>query len=157
MIGSDPNYVFGSLEMPGRRLGDDTMKTITIVTKDKIGLLADITYILGKKNINIDGVSVDVIGGNAIISLTIKDAHKAAAALRESNYDVTETNTLFVKVSNIIGGINSLTNKLAENKINIQNINIVSNDNDNGVFALNVDRPRKAMKILGEFIMNRPG
>ena len=39
-------------------------------------MLADISYILGKRNINIDGVSVDVVGGDAIISLTLKDAQK---------------------------------------------------------------------------------
>lgn len=133
------------------------MKTITVVSKDKVGLLADISYILGKRNINIDGVSVDVVGGDAIISLTLKDAQKASSALRESGYNVSESDTLFVRVGNVIGGINSLTSKLSQNRVNIENVHLVSSDSDHGVFAMNVDKPRKALRILGEAVINAVG
>jgi len=45
------------------------MKSITIVSEDRIGLLSDITYILGKARINIEGVDVSVVGGKAIVNI----------------------------------------------------------------------------------------
>ncbi|MCX6773186.1 MAG: ACT domain-containing protein [Candidatus Micrarchaeota archaeon] len=63
------------------------MKQITIVADDKVGLLADISYILGKARVNIDAISVEVHGGKAIISLTFKDDKKAISLLANINVE----------------------------------------------------------------------
>ena len=54
--------------------GGISMKSLTIVADDRVGLLSDISYVLGKSKINIESISVDVIGNKAVIVLTIKNS-----------------------------------------------------------------------------------
>ena len=61
-----------------RLIFGEHMKQITIVAEDKVGLIADISYILGKAKINIETIMVEVYGGKAVINLTVKDEIKAA-------------------------------------------------------------------------------
>ena len=63
------------------------MKSVTIVSDDRVGLLADISYVLGKSNVNIEGLSVDVVGGKAIISIEVKDQKKASDILAGTGCD----------------------------------------------------------------------
>jgi len=102
------------------------MKTINILAEDKVGLLADISYILGKNNINIDGLNMDIVGKKAIISLV-------------------------VKISNNPGAVSEITNMLIKEKINVENLSVISSNTNEGVFALIVDKPRKANRILSRY------
>jgi len=123
---------------------------VTIVANDRVGLLSDISYILGKSNINIEALGVDVVGNKAIIALTVRDGKKTAAVLACNGFDVAETDALLIKLANEPGEISHIADKLSEGRVNIESMQLVSNDNEHGVFALYVDKPRKAA------LLNRP-
>lgn len=76
------------------------MKSITIVSEDRLGLLADISYILGKSSINIEGLFVDVIGGKAVISMDVKDPRKASGVLGMNGFKTTNPESIVIKVAN---------------------------------------------------------
>jgi hypothetical protein len=130
-----------------------SMKSITVVAEDRVGLLADISYILGKSNVNIEGLNVDVVGKKAVITLTIKDPAKASSLLEKSGFSTAEINALVVKLPNKPGAINVLADRLAHEKINIEDMRPLSTEGDGGVFALNVDKPRKATKVIGDLLL----
>ncbi|MBI2079328.1 ACT domain-containing protein [Candidatus Micrarchaeota archaeon] len=131
------------------------MKSITIVSEDRVGLLADISYILGKAKVNIESVSVDVVGGKAVVVITVKDSKKAAVELQKNNYTVSEENVLVVKLQDRPGELSRITNVLAQDKINIQNVHILSRDGKTTILSVMVDKPRKASKVLEEFLLNK--
>ena len=74
------------------------MKQITIVADDKVGVLADISYILGKAKINIESLTAEVHGGKAMINISVKDEKKASQLLNANNYKVIRSEILIVKV-----------------------------------------------------------
>ena len=131
------------------------MKTITIMADDRVGLLADISYILGKTKINIETISVDVISGKAIISMTIKEYEKASEVLQNAGFNVSEMNAIIVKLPDEPGQLNKITSMLAKEEVNIQNVHIVSRDNKTTIISLVVDKPKKAVKILEPFLLNK--
>lgn len=131
------------------------MKTITIVADDRVGLLADISYILGKAKINIESIGLDVVAGKAIVSLTIKNADKAKQMLEQNNYKVNEANVMVLKVTDQPGELNQITQNLAQSGINIENIHMLSRDEKSTVLAMVVDNPRKAQKILEPYLINK--
>lgn len=132
------------------------MKTLTVVSKDRVGLLADISYLLGKGRVNIEGVSVDLCAGTAIIALTIKNADKAEKVLCEGGYCVSRSDTLVVKHPKCLDCKEKIVGMLANEKIAVQNLNIISDDMENCVYSMNVNKPRKAVKVLGGMLINRP-
>ena len=65
------------------------MKTITIISEDRVGLLADISYILAKSKVNIDEINADIVDGKAVIKLAVGDKEKATKALADNGYGAT--------------------------------------------------------------------
>jgi hypothetical protein len=132
------------------------MKSVTIVSEDRVGLLADISYILGKSNVNIDGLSVDVLGGKAVIALEVKDPKKAQDILSRNGFSTTSPESIVIKVSN--DSMEKITEMLETEKISVRELAMLSSDRADGIFAINVDKPRKAHKMLGPFMLgNAPG
>ena len=126
------------------------MKVLTLMTDNRTGLLSDITYILGKSRINIEGLDVDVIGNKAIISLTVRNGEKATNALNKNGFELIKTNGgLLVKVrNNGAQGLDILRDKLSEKGIKIENAQLVCSDGEKEMFNLRVNRPRKANRVI---------
>ena len=127
------------------------MKSVTIVSDDRVGLLADISYILGKSNVNIDGLHVDVISGKAVINLEVKDTKKAGEILGRNGFTTTDPASIVIKVSN--NSMDKITEMLEVEKITVKELSTLSADSSDGIFALNVDKPRKASKMLSPFML----
>jgi len=127
------------------------MKSVTIVSDDRVGLLADISYILGKSAINIDGLSVDVVGGKAVISLEVKDPRRASEVLHSNGFSTTSLDSIIIKVSN--DAVDEITEMLAGEKVQVKELSSLSSDAADSIYALSVDKPRKAAKMLSAFIL----
>ncbi len=129
------------------------MKPITIVAEDKVGLLADISYILGKAKINIDSIGVDVIGGKAIISLVLSDEQRGKSVLEASGYKVNELDSIVLKLKDQPGELSKITNSLSKEGISIQNVHMLSKGGNETVISIVVDKPKKAMNLLKEYLL----
>jgi len=130
------------------------MKPITVVADDRVGLLADISYILGKAKINIDSINVDVIGGKAIIGLMVSDRERAKSILDASGYKVNELEGLVLKVADKPGELSRITNMVSKEGISILNVHMISRDGNNTIISMTVDKPRKAEHVLKEHLVS---
>ncbi|MFA5050180.1 MAG: ACT domain-containing protein [Candidatus Micrarchaeia archaeon] len=130
------------------------MKSITVIADDRIGLLSDITYILGKSKINIEGLDVTAIGGKSIIHLIIKDYQKAENALKRNGYKIMDSEVLIIKIDDKPGELSKVTKMVADDKIDIQNVHVIARDNKNAVIGLVVDKTRKAKNILKDYLVD---
>jgi len=129
------------------------MKSITIVSEDKVGLLADISYILAKAHVNIESINVEVISGKAIINLSMSDRDKGKEVLEGAGFKIEEMNSVVVKLTDKPGELNRISTKLAREGVNIQSMKTLSRDGKTTVLALSVDHPRKAEMVLEEYLM----
>ena len=129
------------------------MKDVTIIAPDKVGLLADISYILGKAKVNIESISVTSVGGKAVITVLVKNSEKAADVLEKNGFKVSSGNILFIKVLDQPGKLSEIAKKLADSKISVGNLNLISKDGKHTIVGVTVDRPRKAKKVLEEFLV----
>lgn len=62
------------------------MGVVTVIVDNKIGMLAEISYVLGKARLNIENILVNVTGPKAIISMEFKNPRKAYEVLEESGF-----------------------------------------------------------------------
>ena len=131
----------------------EAMKQITIVAEDKVGLIADISYILGKAHINIDTIAVEVYGGKAVINLAVKDEAKASRLLSANNYQVLESELLTFKVKDEPGKLAEVSRLLLEAHINTENLYQITHGNGYAINAIKVDKPKKAKKILAQYLV----
>jgi hypothetical protein len=124
------------------------MRTITIVEQDRVGLLMDISYILGKEKINIDSITASAIGGKAIITITVKDGNEAKNTLTKNGFHVIEEDMIMVKMKDRPGELAALAKLMKDNGIGMVNLYIVSKDAKDTVIAIKLDKPKKARDIL---------
>ncbi len=133
------------------------MKTLTVVADDKVGLLADISYILAKSRINIESVNVDVVAGKAIISLGVADAIRGKQVVEAAGYKVEEANSIVIKLPDNPGELSNVTGILSKDGINVQSVHTLSKDGKTTIIALLVDKPRRATTLLGKYLVtNEP-
>ncbi len=130
------------------------MKQIAIVSDDKVGLLADISYILGKARINIESISVQTHGGKGVINLTVKDDQKAIKMLSSNGFEVLSSEIMLIRLKDEPGEMSKMTKMLKDNHVNIESLYIVARGEDGfAIHALKVDKPKKAKKLLSHSIM----
>jgi hypothetical protein len=128
------------------------MKQLTIVADDKVGLLADISYILGKSRINIDSISVSLVGGKTVINVTIKDDTRASQLLQASGYQVYASDVFIIKIPDTPGELARISKMLADGGINIENVHILAKGDGFVLDSMKVDKPAKAAKLLAPFL-----
>jgi hypothetical protein len=124
------------------------MKDICVVTEDRMGLLADISYILGQARVNIDSIAVSSVGGKAVFSIMVRDQEKAKGVLESNGFSVSSGNVVFVKLDDTPGSLAGIAKMLSKNRINVENLNLVSKDGKSSIVGITVSRPRKARKLL---------
>lgn len=128
------------------------MKQLTLVVDDKIGLLADISYLMGRSKINIEAISLGVIGGKAVINMTVKDPEKAVMLLQANGYRCLESDMLVVKLANTPGELAKLSRLLAEEGVNIENVTVLTQDGGFSLYAVKVDKTARAEKALKPYL-----
>jgi hypothetical protein len=129
------------------------MKSVTVIAEDRVALLADISYVLGMSNINIDNLNVEMIGGKAIITLSVKDPIKAKDILERNSYNTAELDAIVIKVANHLSEMTNVEAKLHKAKVHVEKLAMITSSATEGIFALTVDKPRKAMKLLGDIAL----
>ncbi|VVC01911.1 ACT domain protein [uncultured archaeon] len=129
------------------------MKQITIVADDKVGVLADISYILGKAKINIDSLTAEVHGGKAMINISVKDEKKASQLLAANNYKVIHSEILIVMVKDEPGELSKVSKILNEAGVNIESLYLLARGEGFSLDAISVDKPKKAKELLKDYLV----
>jgi hypothetical protein len=133
------------------------MKELTIFAKDRVGLLADITEMMGKSGINIEFLSGEAIAGIAVLHMTFSNELVAASLLERAGFTVISSEILVLRIPNKPGEIGKISRMLSDEGINIQNIYFMGEKARHGFFAVKVDRPDYANGILKKYISKSPG
>jgi len=129
------------------------MKQLNIIVDSKMGTLADISFILGKAKINIESISTALVGEKAVITLNVKEEKRAREILQSNNYGVLVTDAFVVKLPDEPGELSKLSRLLADNAINIEGMHVLAREEGSTLLSLKVDKPAKAEKLLGEYIV----
>jgi len=130
------------------------VKQVTVIADDKVGLLADISYILGKAKVNIDSINADVVGGKAIVCLSLSDVEKGKSVLETSGFKVGELNSVVVRVKDQPGELNKITSVLSKEGVNIENVHMLSRDDKSTIISITVDKPKKAAGVLRDSLLS---
>ena len=112
------------------------MCELVIVAKDRIGLLAEISYVLGKNEINIESINLNVVDGRAIVRLEVKQKELAMKLLRNAGFEVyTSMHSVFI-LPNKPGELHRLTEKYANQNKLITSISILAANKDRTVVSI---------------------
>jgi hypothetical protein len=128
------------------------MKELVIVAEDRFGLLADISYILGKSKINIDALTAGIVGNNAVIHIVVKDEKRTKEVLEKNGYKVAPSDAIVIEIVDAPGELAKLTQKLVDAKVNVEKMHFLAKGKKMVLYAVRVDNRKKALKMLVDYM-----
>ncbi len=108
------------------------MKELVVVAQNQVGVLADVSEALGNVGVNIDAISAYESKGDAHFRVVTADPQTAKKALMKipSITSVHEADVVVFRLSNRPGELGKLTRKIANRKINLESVYILSRTTD---------------------------
>jgi hypothetical protein len=128
------------------------MKELLVLAKDRIGLLADLSCILGQANINIESISADTVGDKAVIHLVVSDDKIGKEILEKGGFIVMSSDALVFKVIDKPGELSKVARILTDAKINIKNVQLLTKENDLALYIIRVDNVKRATNMLKDYM-----
>ena len=127
---------------------ESNVKDLTIRGEDRPGTLADTGEILGKVNINIEGITGCRCEGKRELHILIENTSIARCVLEEANIEVIEEReALIVDIEDRPGELGRITRKIANSGVNINLVYLATNNR----LVLGVDNLEKARATLDQF------
>ena len=130
------------------------MDQIVIVSDDRPGILANISHILGKDGININGVNASIVERRAIITLLVKNKERAIALLQQNGYNVLTRRMIAVRLMDVPGEQAKFTQLLADRSINMEDMHMVAREKGSVIYAIKVDKYDEAKEVLKGYLLH---
>ncbi len=128
------------------------MKQVTLVVENRVGVLADISFILGRSKINIDSISVSTVGDKVLFVFGLKDDTRAVQLLEANGYKVMSNDSLVVRLPNHPGELAKMSKLLADEGIRVDNVLVISQDEQFSLYSIRPDKFAKAQKALTSYL-----
>ena len=129
------------------------MKQIIIVTEDRAGLLADVTELLAKANINIESFDSEKIGETAVINLEVDDHDKALRALAQTEFKAIAQDTLLIKLEDKPGELARMAHRFEQAGINLRSARLIRRQKGIGIVAISCRETEKAKELVKDLLL----
>jgi len=125
------------------------VKQISVFLENKAGRLAEVTRILGEKNINIRALSIADTTDFGILRLIVNDPDGAFKALKEAEFTASFMDVLAIGIVDEAGSLSKALTALQENSIVIEYMYAFSGKSDDKpLVILKVSDINKSVGIL---------
>jgi hypothetical protein len=122
---------------------------LTIPVENKPGVLAQITSILARKNINIRSATISSFGASGFVNLIVNNPKQGQKALAKEGLPVELKEIIAVLIEDRPGGLNKLLQILFDENINIENgYGFVIESRKNAVFVIDVNDIDRAKDLI---------
>jgi len=122
------------------------VKQITVFLENQTGRLADVTGILEKEDINLQGFSTTEARDYGILRLVVSDVDKAKQALKDAGFTTHIADVICVTVEDRPGELHKILDILAGKGVNIDYIYVIAGTR----IVLSVANIQETEKILKE-------
>ncbi len=124
-----------------------------IINKDRKGLVAEISELLGKKSINIDSIDAHSEKGVAQIRLFTSDNDMALSILNESGFKAVPDENILVRIDDKPGALAQVSRTLSESSIDIRAITMIEQSEGANIVAIVTDQDDRAREILSHALV----
>lgn len=99
-----------------------TRKQFTLYLENKAGMLARVTRMLARENVNIEGISISASTDVALVQVVVSNAAKTRRALRDAEIPYTVQDVALLPLENKPGMLSKAVAALARAGVNINYI-----------------------------------
>ena len=131
------------------------MKQLNIITKSRIGIIAEITEALAEQDINIENIDAKTFDQKAVIVLAVDDYEKALETLnRLDNYQIVAEDVILISLANEPGALAKISRRFSDAGISLQSIRFIERNEDNGLVAITTQRTDAALALVEDVLVS---
>lgn len=126
------------------------VKQVSVFLENKSGRLAEVTRVLGSRDIDINALSIADTTEFGILRLIVNNPDAAVEALKANNFTVGITEVIAFCVDNKPGGLSIALNLLEENNVGIEYMySYLGNTGDGkAIIIIRVEDTKNAIDLL---------
>jgi hypothetical protein len=130
------------------------MKQITIVTKNRDDLTADIAAILGDNQINIQSLDAEEIDGTGVVTLTVDHYNRALHALRDSGWHAVTEDAFILRLKDEPGALARVAKRFKDAGIHVRSMRIIQHEGPWGMVAVSANPIEAARELVKDKLLN---
>ena len=127
------------------------LKQFEVFVQNRPGDVAWVAEILGKRAVNIMGISTDLGREEPMIRVVTNDEQSAQTAFRSAGLRYNEKEVMVVSLTDRPGELAKVTKTLARAGINIESLFILGSKSPGEMIAVGVDDMAKAEELLWKY------
>lgn len=127
------------------------MQRITVVSRNRPGVLAEVTELLAAKGISIASIVAEAYGADGVmhIGLDATDEDKALGALTAAGYQAVTEEVLLARIADRPGALAELSRRLRDADLDVRGLNMVQREQGWAVVAIASSDNTRARAVLG--------
>lgn len=124
------------------------MERIIIMTRNEVGVIADITRALANAEINIITINTETEGHGGCVIVTTEDNDRALDALTNAGFKAVVDDALVIRLRDEPGALAKVAERFKNADVNIQSLHILDRHEGYTMVALSADDREKAEALL---------
>ena len=129
------------------------MKEIVIVTKNRAGLVADISEVLAARGINIETLDAEEVHDMAVVELTVDRYDVALQALRDAGFEAITEDAIVVRLPDEPGALAKVARRFKEANIDLRSVRILGRQQGSALVALATERTDEARALVKDYLV----
>jgi histidine decarboxylase len=126
------------------------VQRITVVSRNRPGVLAEVTELLASKGISISSIVAQALGHDGVIHIDLDDGDqdRALAILTAAAFHAVSQEVLLARVEDRPGALAALSRRLSEAHLDVRGLNMVQRDDGYAVVAIATSDNGRARDVL---------
>ena len=130
------------------------MRQLTIVGRNRAGLVADITELLAGNDIDIRNIDSHLAGDDAYVKLVISDYVRGLQLLTQAGYKAVSDDSVLLRVKDEPGALARLARQISEQGISTRAITMLHQDNGFTVAAISTDNNSEVRQMFKDTLVS---
>ena len=129
------------------------MKQITVISDNRVGLIADISRVLSERGINIETIDASDCGTHATVILTTDNYDEALKALKDASFTAISEDAFVIQLKNEPGSLAKISERFKDTNIDIRSIHIIKRVGDYSLVALVTEKSEQVRQLLKDVLV----
>lgn len=130
------------------------MKQITVVGRDRPGVLAELAELLLAEGLDIRDVESQIVGEDLFLKLVLSDYDRGLAVLAAAGYQAIPRENVLLRIEDEPGALARLARRLADAGIDIRGISLVHQSGQHCAVAISSSDDARVREIFNHLLIS---
>ena len=131
------------------------MKQLSIITKNRLGVVTEITEALAAAGINIESLDAELADESVVVVLTVDQYDQALLAIHQlDDMRIVTEDSILVKIANEPGALAMIARRFTDAGIGLRSIRFIQRNENYGLVAISTERTENALALVADVLVS---